>query len=261
MPQLKSNPYGQITGRGKVKNGTKIHKIVKVGRREVPLCMTWKAEDDKSYKPTIIKVPGRGDVTCYRCAKILMMENSPLFLKDRYIPTRKPGKKGRKRIQHKMVSGGSQEMARLTNAKKGKGGRSVYESKWRIGPTLPAELAAFGYEGRRPTQSKQKKLRKRSKARQAALLKLAKELAVEGKIKSSRGGPKPSKAELDFFESSLLSVAQNPRKRKSTKRKSTKRRSNPQTKAQANAKKAMKLYHSGKARTLKAAWRMVKKGK
>ena len=39
----------------------------------------------------------------------------------------------------------------------------------------------------------------------------------------------------------------NPKKRKSTR------------KANSNAKKAMKLYHSGKAKSLKAAWRMVKR--
>ena len=62
----------------------------------------------------------------------------------------------------------------------------------------------------------------------------------------------------------------NPRKRKNGTKKGQARKtarraymkngkSAAQKRAQANAKKAMNLYKSGKARSLKAAWRMVKR--
>jgi hypothetical protein len=41
-------------------------------------------------------------------------------------------------------------------------------------------------------------------------------------------------------------------------RRNPRKKAKGKTKAQAQAQKAMKLYHSGKARTLKEAWRMVK---
>ena len=54
----------------------------------------------------------------------------------------------------------------------------------------------------------------------------------------------------------------NPRKRKNSRKSNPRRRRNSraQAKAQSNAKKAMDLYHSGKAKSLKSAWRMVKRG-
>jgi len=51
-------------------------------------------------------------------------------------------------------------------------------------------------------------------------------------------------------------VRANPRRRK---RSASKRRS--VSRNQSNAKRAMKLYHSGKASSLKQAWRMVKSGR
>jgi hypothetical protein len=53
----------------------------------------------------------------------------------------------------------------------------------------------------------------------------------------------------------MLGMKKNPRRRKNAL--GMKKNSAKQKRAQSRAKKAMALYHSGKARSLKAAWKMV----
>jgi hypothetical protein len=280
MPKMKLNPLYNIPDRGRLtkvvlrpkRTGVptevptgKIHKIVTAsGGRAVPLCMQWKAQKHKSYRPGIFEEPGRGEVTCYRCMKMLInTEAYPgLKTKTRYFPSRMT-KAGRKRLEHVMVMGGNERASyKSSGGRKGKRGKEVrrgQEVEWAIGPTLEEVYAAYGYKGARPTQSKKgsKKALSRSGAQIAQLVSMAMEMAEEGKVTKSKGGKRLTAAEARKYGDRTRAVA-NPKRRK---RKSTKRKTGTQTKAQANAKKAMKLYHSGKARSLKAAWRMVKKGK
>ena len=65
--------------------------------------------------------------------------------------------------------------------------------------------------------------------------------------------------EADYFEADQSDYFKNPRRKRKNNPK-RRRNSAAQKKAQSNASKAMKLYQSGKAKSLKAAWRMVKRG-
>lgn len=285
MPKMKLNPLYNVPDRGRLakvvlrpkRTGTptavptgKIHKIVTAsGGRAVPLCMQWKAQEDRSYRPIVLEEPGRGEVTCYRCMKMLINAGGTkatlgLKTETRYFPSRMT-KKGRKRLEHVMILGGNEGVSyESSDGEHGKAAdtiRAGREVEFRVGPVLEELYKKYGYKGARPTQSKNStkynKQISRSGAQIAQLVSMAMEMAEEGKVTKSKGGKKLSAAEARKYGNRTRALA-NPKRRK---RKSTKRRSNPQTKAQANAKKAMKLYHSGKARSLKAAWRMVKKGK
>ena len=77
--------------------------------------------------------------------------------------------------------------------------------------------------------------------------------------KLSKAGVQLEEFEADYFEADQADYFKNPRRKRKNNPK-RRRNSAAQKKAQSNASKAMKLYQSGKAKSLKAAWRMVKKG-
>jgi hypothetical protein len=71
------------------------------------------------------------------------------------------------------------------------------------------------------------------------------------KARSSR--KRRTSRRVDFYTKDGKHVSFSPKK----KAKSTRKKSPAQKRHQARAKQAMNLYHTGRARTLKSAWRMI----
>lgn len=82
-----------------------------------------------------------------------------------------------------------------------------------------------------------------------------------GSKRSKRRGSKRrrSNKRVEFYtkDGQLVSFVPKGRKRRGSKRRRSGRMSNKKARHIRRATKAMKLYQSGKARTLKQAWKMV----